>query len=76
MTHKLLNALRAVTLIGAATAATAALAADPIKIGVLEDQSGDFAAATIGKVHAIELAAEEINKGGRHCRPPDRTRGL
>jgi branched-chain amino acid transport system substrate-binding protein len=41
-----------------------ALAADPIKIGVLEDQSGDFAAATIGKVHAIELAADEINKAG------------
>lgn len=37
---------------------------DPIKIGVLEDQSGDFAAATMGKVHAIELAAEEINAAG------------
>lgn len=64
MTQKLLNALRAVTLAGAAAAASAALAAEPIKIGVLEDQSGDFAAATIGKVHAIELAAEEINKAG------------
>ncbi len=42
----------------------AAYAADPIKIGVLEDQSGDFAAATIGKVHAIKLAAEEINNAG------------
>lgn len=37
---------------------------DPIKIGVLEDQSGDFAAATMVKVHAIELAAEEINEAG------------
>jgi branched-chain amino acid transport system substrate-binding protein len=36
----------------------------PIKIGVLEDQSGDFAAATIVKVHAIELAAKEINDAG------------
>lgn len=45
-----------------ATAPT--LAADPIKIGVLEDQSGDFAAATIGKVHAIQLATDEINKAG------------
>lgn len=36
----------------------------PIKLGVLEDQSGDFAVATIGKVHAIELAAEEINAAG------------
>ena len=31
---------------------------------MLEDQSGDFAVATIGKVHAIQLAAEEINKAG------------
>jgi branched-chain amino acid transport system substrate-binding protein len=46
-----------------------AFAQDPIKIGVLEDQSGDFAAATMVKVHAIELATEEINAasgiGGR-----------
>lgn len=41
-----------------------AFAADPIKIGVLEDQSGDFALATIGKVHGIQLATEEINKAG------------
>lgn len=47
-----------------ALAAAAAMAADPVKIGVLEDQSGDFAAATIGKVHAIELAADEINAAG------------
>ncbi len=48
----------------AAVAASPALAQDPIKIGVLEDQSGDFAAATNVKVHAIELAAEEINAAG------------
>lgn len=37
----------------------------PIKLGVLEDQSGDFALATIGKVHGIQLATDEINaKGG------------
>jgi branched-chain amino acid transport system substrate-binding protein len=41
-----------------------AMAADPIKIGVLEDQSGDFVLATIGKVHGIQLATEEINKAG------------
>jgi branched-chain amino acid transport system substrate-binding protein len=58
------NIMRAAALAGVATLASAANAADPIKIGVLEDQSGDFAAATIGKVHAIELAAEEINKAG------------
>ena len=55
----------------AALASTTALVApgsgfaqDAIKIGVLEDQSGDFAAATNVKVHAIELAAEEINAAG------------
>jgi branched-chain amino acid transport system substrate-binding protein len=56
---------------GAATAALViaawagtAVAAEPIKIGVLEDQSGDFALATIGKVHGIQLATDEINKAG------------
>ena len=52
--------LGSVALFGAASA----LAQEPIKIGVLEDQSGDFAAATMVKVHAIELAAEEINAAG------------
>lgn len=37
---------------------------EPIKVGVLEDQSGEFAAATNVKVHAIQLAAEEINADG------------
>lgn len=41
-----------------------AQAQEPIKIGVLEDQSGDFAAATTVKVHAIQLATEEINADG------------
>jgi len=41
-----------------------ARAADPIKLGVLEDQSGDFSLATIGKVHGIQLATDEINKAG------------
>jgi urea ABC transporter substrate-binding protein len=45
-------------------AAGPTMAADPIKIGVLEDQSGDFALATIGKVHGIQLAADEINAAG------------
>jgi branched-chain amino acid transport system substrate-binding protein len=48
----------------AALTASAGLAQDAIKIGVLEDQSGDFAAATMVKVHAITLAAEEINASG------------
>ena len=45
-------------------AAGPAHAADPIKLGVLEDQSGDFALATIGKVHGIQLATDEINAAG------------
>ena len=51
---------------GTATLAAGPLVAqdDPIKIGVLEDQSGDFAAATNVKVHAIQLAADEINAAG------------
>ena len=52
-------------LLGTALAAAPVLAQDgPIKIGVLEDQSGDFAAATAVKVHAIELATKEINDAG------------
>ena len=43
---------------------SSAHAADPIKLGVLEDQSGDFALATIGKVHGIQLATDEINAAG------------
>jgi branched-chain amino acid transport system substrate-binding protein len=42
-----------------------ALAADPVKIGLLEDQSGNFAIAVIPKIQATQLAIEEINaKGG------------
>lgn len=37
---------------------------DPIKIGVVEDQSGEFVVPVIGKVHAIQLATEEINNSG------------
>ncbi|MCE7030538.1 urea ABC transporter substrate-binding protein [Jiella avicenniae] len=48
----------------ALSAAAFAQDGEPIKMGVLEDQSGDFAVATIGKVHGIELAAEEINANG------------
>lgn len=59
--RKVLSAL----LLGTAVAGLPALAQDgPIKIGVLEDQSGDFAAATSVKVHAIELATKEINDAG------------
>lgn len=43
---------------------SAAMAQEAIKVGVLEDQSGDFVVPVIGKVHALQLAAEEINAGG------------
>ena len=40
-------------------------AAEPVKIGLLEDASGNFALATIPKIHATQLAVDEINaKGG------------
>lgn len=35
----------------------------PIKMGILEDQSGNFALFGIPKVHGAELAVEEINNG-------------
>lgn len=61
---RMANALR-LGCAAVALSATAALAQDgPIRIGVLEDQSGDFAAATMVKVNAITLAAEEINAAG------------
>ena len=50
--------------------AVAASAADPVKIGLLEDASGNFALATIPKIHATQLAVDEINaKGGILGRP-------
>lgn len=36
----------------------------PIKIGLLEDQSGEIALTTMPKVHGTQLAVEEINKAG------------
>ncbi|WP_217437488.1 urea ABC transporter substrate-binding protein [Paenibacillus sp. JMULE4] len=36
----------------------------PIKLGVLEDRSGDFALVGMQKYHAAELAVDEINKSG------------
>ncbi|MBF5007137.1 urea ABC transporter substrate-binding protein [Diaphorobacter caeni] len=40
------------------------MAADPIKIGLLEDVSGDLALIGMPKLHGSELAVEEINKAG------------
>ena len=42
-----------------------ALGADPIKVGLIEDISGDLAMMGLPKLHGSELAVEEINaKGG------------
>lgn len=49
---------------GSAMLMHGAFAEDPIKIGVLEDQSGEFVVPVIGKVHAIQLATDEINADG------------
>ena len=72
--------MRKMMMLGAAMAALmiplAAEAASPIKLGVLEDQSGDFALATIGKVHGIQLATDEINKAGGIGGRPDPARDL
>lgn len=61
--------LAAALLTGTAAATVGAMPAmaqdeEPIRIGILEDQSGEFAAATIQKVHGAQLAAEEINEAG------------
>lgn len=45
-------------------AAGAASAADPIKIGLLEDVSGDLGVIGIPKLHGSELAVKEINAEG------------
>lgn len=37
---------------------------EPIKLGILEDQSGDFSLVGIQKLHAAQLAVEELNKSG------------
>src|SRR3981081_3281138 len=65
MLESIARGSRIASLIGVGLlAASSAYAADPIKLGVLEDQSGDFALATIGKVHGIQLATDEINAAG------------
>jgi hypothetical protein len=60
-----MNALRAATLIGAAAAASAAMAADPIKIGLVTALSGQSAKAGEALTRGLTIAIDEINaKGG------------
>jgi urea ABC transporter substrate-binding protein len=42
----------------------AALATDPIKVGVLEDLSGQFQGQGVSKAHCAQLAVDEINAAG------------
>lgn len=57
-------------LVGACLLASTGVSAQPVKLGLLEDQSGNFAIAVIPKIHAVQLAVEEINaKGGILGRP-------
>jgi urea transport system substrate-binding protein len=57
-------------LAAASVSSASAFADDPIKLGLLEDGSGNFALATIPKIHATQLAVDEINaKGGVMGRP-------
>jgi urea transport system substrate-binding protein len=64
--RRFVRTLMASALAGAALSLSAhALAEDPIKLGILEDQSGNFAIAVIPKIYAYQLAVDEINaKGG------------
>lgn len=55
---------RATALALIALTSGAAYAEDPIKIGLLEDSSGDFGPIGAPKVRGSELAVEEINKAG------------
>lgn len=48
----------------AAAGASAAMAEDPIKVGLIEDISGDLAPYGLPKLHGALLAVDEINKAG------------
>ena len=54
----------AVTLILLTGTVTGVQAADPLKIGLMEDVSGDLAFMGMPKLHGSQLAVEEINKAG------------
>ena len=61
--HLLRTALLGVTL-GVAALGAAQAAEPPLKIGLLEDVSGDLAFMGMPKLHGSQLAVEEINKKG------------
>lgn len=61
-TFKKLSSLFAIILFS--LVATKSFAADTIKLGILEDETGNFAIAVKPKIHAYELAVKEINEKG------------
>ena len=61
--HKLASGLAASFVLATLTTGTA-LAADTIKVGLLEDVSGDLALMGKPKLNGSQLAVEEINKAG------------
>lgn len=52
------------TMLLASVSAAPAWAEDPIKVGLLEDVSGDIAVMGLPKLHGSQLAAKEINEAG------------
>ena len=54
----------ATALVLGAFCTASAFAADPIKLGLIEDISGDLATYGIPKLHGSLLAVDEINKAG------------
>ena len=69
--HLLRTALLGAAL-GVAAFGAAQAAEPPLKVGLLEDVSGDLAFMGMPKLHGSQLAVEEINKTRRHSRPADR----
>ncbi len=59
--YTLVSAACALTLVALSLNATAA---EPLKIGLMEDISGDLAVIGLPKLHGSQLAVEEINKAG------------
>ena len=62
-----LASITCVALAGVSLAWAAPAKADdkpPLKVGVLEDHSGDIAIFTMPKVHGAHLAVDEINAAG------------
>jgi branched-chain amino acid transport system substrate-binding protein len=60
----LLGTAVAGALFGATALWTAQAAEPPLKVGLLEDISGDLAFMGMPKLHGSQLAVEEINKSG------------